>query len=765
MATWYVDYETGTDVDASAGNGDSYATRRKTVTRCVAAAIAPGDTIRVMGSPAPTSLGINGTWTNGPLPAVITITSSTNATPIVVTLTTGNYTALAPAVGDTVMIYGHVTNTNANGTWEISAVNGSTTLTIVNADGSNSVANGAGTGGSIRKATNRVVKLASALTANIAVFGNQGAKLNWTASTNVTCTVITSDFREGGECQQIAVGASFTTGKAAYFATGTLDLSAYQQISLRFKQTAGTIGAAGACTVSLCSDTAGATPVNTFNLPNIGALNQWMPVTLDNGAALGSSIQSIALNVVTDNGAQTFLIDNVIACKAASAADSLSLTSLIGKNTANETWYPIQSINSVRVMLDAGGNWKPNDALPSRGYSGTTETITTYKRETIKTVPVALSTDNAQVLQDSGTVGNLITISGGWNRTNMSSQDGETWFDGQNNLGYGFYASTKNFYSLDLWHGVRYTASVNFYLGNNIAVGELHANGCASTGPLGGIYISQANMLTATKFVTCNNHGNGVYIPSSSGIKITEVISHNNGSVANASGIDYGTSAGGVVYAATCKNNYAYGVIFQAGSLNTVNNLTTSGNGTAGVRNGNPNNTAGTNYIRSASIAEAIPVSTKDYTCGRLWSEKHGGQAGDDRLYVDGGLVLRQQAVRHTESGYAYSLAVSSATRDVNYPLSLPIAQVACAANALVTVKAWMRRSDTGLTMRLSCYGGQLDGIPNLVQSSMTAAADTWEELTITFTPTEAGVVEIMAEAYGGTGYTGYVDDLTITQA
>jgi hypothetical protein len=47
----------------------------------------------------------------------------------------------------------------------------------------------------------------------------------------------------------------------------------------------------------------------------------------------------------------------------------------------------------------------------------------------------------------------------------------------------------------------------------------------------------------------------------------------------------------------------------------------------------------------------------------------------------------------------------------------------------------------------------------------MTAAANTWEEVTITFTPSEAGFVEITAEAYGGTTYTGYVDDMTITQA
>ena len=51
------------------------------------------------------------------------------------------------------------------------------------------------------------------------------------------------------------------------------------------------------------------------------------------------------------------------------------------------------------------------------------------------------------------------------------------------------------------------------------------------------------------------------------------------------------------------------------------------------------------------------------------------------------------------------------------------------------------------------------------VSASMTAAADTWEQLTITFTPTAAGVVEIEAWAYGGTTYSVYVDDIDCSQA
>ena len=96
-------------------------------------------------------------------------------------------------------------------------------------------------------------------------------------------------------------------------------------------------------------------------------------------------------------------------------------------------------------------------------------------------------------------------------------------------------------------------------------------------------------------------------------------------------------------------------------------------------------------------------------------------------------------------------------------PVTFSLAKVACAANSLVTIKAWMRRDNAGLTMRLACKGGQIAGVASDVVSALTTTND-WEEETITFTPTETGVVEITAEAWGGATYSGWVDDMTISQ-
>jgi hypothetical protein len=99
------------------------------------------------------------------------------------------------------------------------------------------------------------------------------------------------------------------------------------------------------------------------------------------------------------------------------------------------------------------------------------------------------------------------------------------------------------------------------------------------------------------------------------------------------------------------------------------------------------------------------------------------------------------------------------------FPISMSLGKIAVAASSLVTVKVWMRRTNTGLTGTLKCAGGQIAGVSADVTDTIGAAIDTWEEQTITFTPSEAGVVEITVEAYGGTTYSLYVDDLTVTQA
>lgn len=73
----------------------------------------------------------------------IAITSSTDASPIVMTVTAHGF-----STGDQVAIFGHTTNTNANGIWQVTKVSANTfSLTLNIKSGVISAAQGAGAGG------------------------------------------------------------------------------------------------------------------------------------------------------------------------------------------------------------------------------------------------------------------------------------------------------------------------------------------------------------------------------------------------------------------------------------------------------------------------------------------------------------------------------------------------------------------------------------------------------------------------------------------
>lgn len=772
MATFYLDYEGGND----ANDGTTFANRWKTITNgATAARIAPGDTIRIMASPDPTSIG-NATWTGGGRPLAINIASSTNATPIEITTSAAH----GLSANDYVSVIDHTTNTNANGIWKVGAINSTTKFTIVQIDGTNTTGNGVGGAtGNITKVNNTIVKTASALVQNIALCGGLGQKPAWTQSANVTATQLVTTYKEGYSCASIAIGAAFTTGKAAYYTLpASLDLSAYQQVSFWIRLVSGTIGAAGSVYVALCTDTTGDTVAHQCDVPALGTTGQWVPVTVNLGTNLNAAIQSVAFYVVTDNGAQTFYLDNIIACKAAASNDSLTLTSLISKSdgTGDEAWYAVQSLNSDAIMLS---NTTPQASTSSdvRGYNGATATVTTYKRETIKTIPVA--SGNVQAVNEGGSAGSLTTYSGGWNRTDMSTQTGQTWFDGQNNAGIGLNASTFGYMAFDRVNFCRYNTGYSDAAGPN-SIGSMYATAC-STGITIGSTIAPAIGSAATA-LWGNNNSTGIVF-SGFGSNITAVKTTENCTsvgfgfsgagqcrVVNAITGNAGSSTGGGLRVTNSSNCTVDSVTSTNGligiSVGTASNCFINGGSTTGsLTNGVAFTSTGELYLNNFTINETTEVSGLASGLRYLYSNRHDNTDNNSWIWQGQGTINQQAAVVDSPATTSWKMNPTTADATATSPLLLKLGTVVCAASTLVTVTARMRRSNTGLTMRLCCPGGQISGVANDVTADMTAAIDTWETVTITFTPSKAGAVDIYAYAFGGTTYSGYVCNLTASQA
>lgn len=763
----------------------SSATNGISATRLIA-----GDTVRIMGSPAPTIVG-SGTWStlSGRVGAgTSNVVSATNASPIRVTCAS-TMSQLDINNGDTVLI-NLVTstngNTNANGVWTVSNVSGSSCDLV----GSSGNFNQTTSNGFLRKMTHRVVTLNSAVTANIASYDNRGTASNprtvWTASANVTTSLSTNDVSTGdskeGDCSDsIAIGAAFVTGKAAYKATGPLNLSGYQQLSFYIKQTAGTSTVNGDISLRLCSDTIGDTTVHTFNIPAIVANNNWIPFTIDLGSAMSTNINSIALYVDVDRGAQTFLLSNIIACKAPSAPDSLTLQSLISKNTTDELWYPIMSINGTRVMLGQGANVNnsPSSSTHRGGYYGVTENVTTYKRESIKTPMLTATTSVNQNLPEAGVIGNYINYEFGWDRTNMSVQNLDTFYDGLNGFAYCFNAANLNYIRINKLGMVRYQRPLRL---NNCPFGNHGTIEAVGSSDFSFDITSATSESTFDVLKSSSSSSQGLYFSfGCNGNIFNKYIGIGNGN--NAIAMIQGCGYNRFNYILSAHNNYS--IFIDGGSNNTFISGNFIQNANDGVRyyvadNENYINCTTTNngsnfgmylfngemFLKNCTINESSELGNYTYGNSRIYSSNHDNTSGNYLMTTDFGVIRAQTDVRKTNTGYSWSLAPTSTTfRGSFYPLDLKIATVAVNANALVTIKAWMRRNNDLLTLGLRIKGGQIAGVPNDITSYMTAALDTWQQVTLTFTPTEIGVVDILAECWGGNSYTGYVDDLSIIQA
>lgn len=604
----------------------------------------------------------------------------------------------------------------------------------------------------------------------------------WTASANITSTADTADgFMQGTHCAKHVVAAGFTTGLASFFATGTINLSSYQQVCFWIKTTVAIL--AGQYSIRLCSDAAGVTTVNNIGIPAIPTTGQWTPVVINTGGALGTSIASVALYVDSDQGAVTIDLDNIFAAKAPGAT-ALTLNTLVGKNTSPEPfWWPIKSISGTTVTLDTGPPFVGCSIANLRGYYGVTEASPELWKREPSILTMYGSTVNEFSLRHSGNRANnngVVTMnySGGWDRTAMSSQSGQTWYAWMGTLtmatddlidNFGF----VRFFSFSTNDSLNFIGTVWLLCssaGNTMFARIVHATylymmGTAFSTAFQGNGMGRIDTLIAhcctgipipwtPSFIgtltSCNNNGVGISLSSNTLVSNCGDIKVNNGVAFDAT-----TSVGVVIRGAP---NVANG-----NSVNTVNVPTGSGSSVQQM--------GGSIIIENLVTTDAMPGSmTPAVSLGEVRLDRYGGSDTDFRMYSNKGTVLSDTSTRHTASGIAWSLqpADNNLIIDQYQQLRFKIGSVAVNSGSLVTFTLWMMRDHTALNLQLACPGGQLPGVGTAgadVVDTCTAAANVWEQRTIMFTPTAVGVVDIYAYCWGKGTYKGWVDDAGVTQA
>lgn len=642
MATLYLDFTNGND----SNNGTSFANRVKTITSGITSARhAAGDTIRIMKSEDPVSLGVNATFTKQ---------------------------------SDT-------------------------------------------------------VTLASGVTANIDL-----CNATWTGvAANVTQTTSTTR-KEGANSLSLAIAAAFTTGQIAYKTISSTDFSAYTKVSFWIRANAAV--SSGVLKLSLCSDTLGATPVNSFTINEALTANSWKCLTFDNGSALGSAIQSISFDAISDPGTVTILLDNIIACT------KLTLTSLISLSssaTALDFW-PVKSINGTTIKLDQGANHDASST--ARGYSETTTTATCYKRE-----PIRISA--SQSIQKSGTQASLITYSGGWNTTDMSTQTGATFIDFGDASNVVLSGNSFEYLSFEYLAAIRGTTGINncyysklnycasispsstgfaqinyCYISNSYAIA---ANGVGFSGPVD-------SLLFSCYAYSCNsvNYQN-VY-------KAISCTSNNSASL--------GFTNGYMLINCSAKDNGGAG-------FNTCQYLiscTTSGNGSSVV----------SNYSNTFADNCTFSEAAFNTTSGRLTHSRIGNDPAVSRIYYLSTIIaqIAGSPVHGTTTKSWQHIPQTAHTSD--NPFGQQLSPIAVASSGTFTFSIWVQRSSTNVGAGILLRGGQVSGVTSDVQVNMTAAINTWEQLTITASPTQAVpiVIELLSWQISGSGNV-YFGDASVSQS
>ena len=832
MATYYIDYNGGND----GNDGLSFANRRKTLPQEISRENTGsfndivGNEYRIMGMPA-TNMGINATWVVGQPNRRdengttnnndFHITNATAASPIEITVSADhNY-----STGDLVAIRNVYGVLAANGTWVIT-VTGARTFTLNNSSGVGTYASGSSadyvvkipgrglkfdTGVKHIWSVNSYNNNTNAQSSNSNYQRPDGSSVYGISSTNVT-----TDFRGGWgwggvhATHQIQVAAGFTTGKAWYYKLdATLDLSSYQQISMMFGTRASDANNnTSHIRLALCTDDTGDTIAHSVEIPGFQKRGMY-PVVKDFGANLNSAIKSIAIYIDSDTGTHDIRMTNIVACPASSNASTMTHQHIVGKNTAAEpVWWQPQYLWEDHIIfgqpsgVDFDYHSYINHGTHMSTYAHTSETVPLYKilpyythkintgltQNDINKFRFYVKFRDPETANPAGTfeASPTTSITGGWNTTDMSTQDSITWIyvgdrsnqflgggdDNQSNLNFSHFG-LLGMSTTSLWH----------MRGNNITVGTIHQGNQAS----GVFYISSVRDGNAVfdKLYICQSSFSG--LGSSSNrfdpmyqklLRLKDVRHFGCGS--NTFGnINYNGEGIMIDHMETYGNRFIFQNQYRQSSTEMVQvkNLIAK----------NIESTLGSNPIPAKFYNSTISfVQQERYE----WSNTHrghggsmnafenyNGTSGDSRIFFDWGDIKTETSVRHGTAGTAWAFRPtmvfgSTFSRGQLYanttrlPLYLQIAEFYAVANKEVTCKAFMRRTDTGLTMRLKVNFRK--SYPHVSQdhvANMSANADTWQEVTLTFTPISSGIIYINAEAFGGNSFTGYVDSISLTQA
>lgn len=804
MAVYYLDPIGGNN----SNNGTSFANRRKSYPSSASNAFQDGDEVRIIKSPDYTSLG-NATWKAKPKGTFYDESNAakiSSCTAVKGTTTTINCPSVhGLSTGDLVEIQynSNYVDNNLVGYYEATVT--STTQFTIPSDTSNDSWTDNVTNFTINPHAKYLsVRLpAGTYVQPIALCLNQGFH-NWTVQPNIT------HYRGSYAIfrplhyyfQRFDFTSSFTTGKVAHYQLpSTLNLSGYQQISFRF----GSYGAdgttnsgddeqiqAGSLTLRLCSDNNGDVPVHTIDFPKWGGrgnqINVGFAIVKDFGTNLSTNINSVSLvcNIAFADDFQ-FMISDIMACKASSDATSLTGNSIISKSNdnVNQTeFYKVGAVVDRHVIFMNPASVGGGSSLHRVYYSGTSETVATYKRETLNLQGAIdygfygrlFNIDKSNVFLNNG-----LTISGGWNDTDMSTQTGHSYLDGGNNtscilfdIGYSNNIIISRLSAISMYH--------HFQGYNTGGSTPAHASVHVSNGTFAGGKYGIRDISSSTSSTRQSTYTNCIFMNDTSF----------QGSDGNFTVFDNCQFIDATYYApnenfpplfknctmrncdASNPDSYQGTKMFQNCTIDDENAryVTFENSGYSRPLGGDQMifkdcsltnvQEIGPVQVNSSYMASTLREQDENF----LSYENYNNAANDHRIYYNNAIMFSESTVRYVNSGIAWKLSPATTSYTEDRPFGPKFIESYVEAGTQVTASIWTRRTNTALTVRMAALVADnlVLGLSSDLTDTMTSGADTWEQLSFSFTPSVSGLLTVRVLVWGGSTHSAYVDAPSITQ-
>lgn len=198
-----------------------------------------------------------------------------------------------------------------------------------------------------------------------------GCETAWTASGNVTSTRDTAVKLRGTYSAKHVIAAAFTTGIASTFDFAAADCTAATALHFWIYSTVAT--AAGDLKVGISETAACAAGVLYFNVPALTA-NTWTPCCVAGDFTGYNAVISVCLNVVTDLGAQTVYLDDIIAVTKFTGDEDNRFSTA----TMNDTFVVTNGVDQPQKYTGSGTFANLTTTLAA-GSITTAEIVFTFK--------------------------------------------------------------------------------------------------------------------------------------------------------------------------------------------------------------------------------------------------------------------------------------------------------------------------------------------------------------------------------------------------